>query len=107
MQNLKSTIESIGDTAEDVRLRAAESLESAAESVRAAGDRSASAIRDLTKEAGKKLDSTATFVRPCAGGSKRILGRVRSSVRRNPVVSLALASAVVLLVGFSCRPSAR
>jgi ElaB/YqjD/DUF883 family membrane-anchored ribosome-binding protein len=89
-----SNIKSLEDKADDVRKRAAESLESAADSVRAAAN-----------DAGKKLHSTAAFVRPGARREK-LLG-LRNSIRRNPMKSLAVATAVGIVAGFTCRASTR
>ena len=83
MTSLRSNLKSIGTKTDEVRTRTAESLESAAES----------------------LDSTATRIRP--GSGSRVLGGVRSSVRRNPMGSLALATAFGLVAGFTCRASLR
>jgi ElaB/YqjD/DUF883 family membrane-anchored ribosome-binding protein len=94
MNRVMSNIKSLEDKADDVRKRAAESLESAA-----------SSVRDLGNDAGKKLHSTAAFVRPGATCEK--FGGLRSSIRRNPMRSLALATAVGVLAGFTCRASSR
>ena len=100
MNNMKS----FEDKAESVRSRTAESLESAADSVRAAGNESADAIGDLANQAGKKLDSTALYVREFPAD---LLCDLRHKVRRNPVGSLALATAIGVVAGFSWRASAR
>ena len=105
MNNLRSNLKSIESKTDDVRVRAAESLESAAASLRAAANHSAEAIHDLADGAGKKLDSTATLIRPCS--SSKMLGGLRTSVRRNPMGTIALATAVGLVAGFSCRASLR
>ncbi len=94
MNSVMSNLKSLEDKADDVRKRAAESLDSAADSVRAAA-----------ADAGKKLHSTAAFVRPCAG-RERLVG-LRNSIRRNPMKSLALATAVGVVAGFTCRSTAR
>jgi len=91
----------IEETMEEVRARAADSLESAADSVRTAGNQGASAISDLAYGAGAKLDSSAAYVRTFDG--EDILGGLRHAVRRHPVGSLALATAVGLVAGFACR----
>jgi ElaB/YqjD/DUF883 family membrane-anchored ribosome-binding protein len=101
-KNMNNT-KSFEDKADGIRERTAESLESAADSVRAAGDNSADAISGLANHAGKKLDSTATYVRAFAGG--HLLSDLRDNVRRNPVGSLTVATAVGLLAGFACRGS--
>ena len=97
--------QSFEEKAAGVRERAAESLESAADSVRAAGDEGADAIGGLANRAGQKLDSTATYVRAFPGGD--LLGDLRHNVRRNPVASLALASAIGLVAGISWRVCGR
>jgi ElaB/YqjD/DUF883 family membrane-anchored ribosome-binding protein len=96
---------SFEDQTAGVRERTAESLESAADSIRAAGDEGASTISDLANEAGEKLDSTASYVRTFAQGD--VLAGVRHTVRSNPMGSLALAAAVGLVAGFSWHASAR
>jgi hypothetical protein len=101
MNNAKS----FDNKTDNIRRRTAESLESAADSVRFAGNESAGVIGDLANEAGKKLDSTATYVRTFAGGDA--LAGLRNSIRRNPMGSLALASAVGVLAGLTCRYSGR
>jgi hypothetical protein len=75
--------------------RKAKSLESAADSVRAAGNEGASAISDLTNEAGQRLDSTATYFRGFAGGN--LLRELRHKVGQNPPGSLALAGRPLVL----------
>jgi ElaB/YqjD/DUF883 family membrane-anchored ribosome-binding protein len=111
MSTVQSNIKSFQDKADDVRKRTADTLESAADSIRAAGNESADTIHDIANGAGKKLDSTAGFVRTACVkapfGSGKILGSVRHSVRRNPVGSLAIAAAVGVVAGFSCRSSGR
>ena len=92
MNSVTSNIQSLADKADVVRERAAESLESAA-----------AAIGDLANDAGRKLNSTAAFVRPCADGEK--LSGLRNSVRRNPMGSLAIAAAFGVVAGFACRRS--
>jgi len=94
MNSVMSNINAFEDKADDVRKRAAESLESAADSVRAAA-----------ADAGKKLHSTAAFVRP--GAKRERLVGLRNSVRRNPMRSLALATAVGIVAGFTCRAASR
>ncbi len=99
MNSVISNMKSLEDKADFLRKRAAESLETAADSVRAG----AGALSDLANDAGKKLHSTAAFVRP---GSKaeKFLG-LRNSIRRNPMRSLAMATALGLLAGFTFRYS--
>jgi ElaB/YqjD/DUF883 family membrane-anchored ribosome-binding protein len=100
MSNLKSE-----DKAGDIRKRTVETLESAAESVRAAGHDGADAINNLAADAGERLDSTADYVRTFADGD--VLGNLRQTVRRNPVGSLAVASAIGLLAGITWRSSCK
>jgi ElaB/YqjD/DUF883 family membrane-anchored ribosome-binding protein len=99
MNSVTSNIQSLADKADVVRERAAESLESAAQSVRAG----AGAISDLANDAGRKLNATAAFVRPCGDGEK--LNGLRNSIRRNPMSSLVIATAVGVVAGFACRKS--
>ena len=90
-------MEDMSDKVEGVRSRVAESLESAADSVRAAADESATAINDLANQAGKKLDSSAKCVRTWGGG--RMVGSLRKKVNRKPLQSLAVALGVGLVAG--------
>jgi ElaB/YqjD/DUF883 family membrane-anchored ribosome-binding protein len=103
MNNTKS----FEDKVDGVRQHTAESLEDAADSVRAAGSESADAISDLANGAGQRLDSTATYVRTFANGE--LFRGFRHTVRRNPVGSVALATAAGLVAGLAwraaCRPS--
>jgi ElaB/YqjD/DUF883 family membrane-anchored ribosome-binding protein len=85
MNDVKTNLKSLGDKADDIRKHAADTLESAAESVRAAGNN----VRKTCVNS--------------ALGKQRMLGGFRGSVRRNPLRSLALATAVGVLAGFSCR----
>jgi ElaB/YqjD/DUF883 family membrane-anchored ribosome-binding protein len=85
----------------DVRKRTAESLESAADSVRIAGDEGAAAVSHLANGTGEKLDSTAIYVRSFAG--RDTFTSLSRAVRRNPVGSLALATAIGLVAGFAYR----
>jgi hypothetical protein len=89
---------------DDIRKRTVESFENAADSVRAAGAQTADTISDLANEAGEKLDSTALFVRDFGDD---FLGDLRHKVRRNPIGSLAVATAFGILAGFSWRGSRR
>ena len=93
--------EAIQETIQRVRGQASESLESAADSARSAVDQGATAIGDLAHEAGKKLDSTAAYVRAYDG--EDLVAGLRRAVRRRPVGSLALATAVGLIAGFAYR----
>jgi len=100
--NVTENIKSMGAKAHDIRTRAADSLESAADSVRAAGTGSAGAISGLAHGAGRKLETTASFVRPtCAKTS--FFGGFRNRIRRHPLRSLALATALGLVAGITCR----
>src|SRR5437763_16702476 len=63
MTDLKSNVKAFADKADDICRRTAESLESAADSARTAGNQGADKIHGLTDQAGKKLETTATFVR--------------------------------------------
>ena len=102
MSTVTSNIKAFGEKAEEIRQRTADSLESAADTVRGAGNESAEAITGFTGEAARKLHSTAAIVRnPCL--QNRLLSGVRSGIRRHPVKSLALAAAFGLVAGFTCR----
>ena len=85
--------------------KTSDSLESAADSVRAVGTEGADAITGLANDAAKKLDTTATYVREIS--QTDMLAGLRSQVRKTPVRSLAVAAAVGLVAGFSYRMSAR
>ena len=93
-----NTVENTIDTA---RRRTADTLESAADSVRSAGDQGASAISDVANNAGDKLDSTAAFVR--ALPARGTIAGLRQTVRRNPMGSLLFATAVGIVAGIACR----
>jgi ElaB/YqjD/DUF883 family membrane-anchored ribosome-binding protein len=103
MTNIESKKKSFEEQAQGVRATVADTLESAADSVRSAADDSIHKINDLANEAEKKLDSTASCVRSWAGGN--LLGGLRKKVNRNPVRSLALAAAIGLLAGVSWKTS--
>ena len=101
------------DMTDTVLNRAAESLESAADSVRSAGDQAADSVRTaghqgaaaingLANDAGERLDSTANSVR-----TFDMFGEVKRAVRHKPFESLALATAVGLVAGFSLRRSGK
>jgi hypothetical protein len=85
------------------RHRTAESLESAADSIRSAEHRGANAINDLAHEAGDKLDSTASRVR--GFGARKLGGNLRLAIRRHPFGSLALAATLGVAAGYSCSRS--
>ena len=97
-----TNLQSIEDKAEDLRKRTASKLESAADTVRTAAHQSADTITGIADDAGKKLDSTAAFIRKTCF-QETMLGGFRKSVRRNPMTSLAVATAVGLVAGFTCR----
>ena len=110
-KELMNTQTSHEDMTDTVRGRAADSLESAAHSVRSAGDQaadsvrsagrqSAAAINDLANDAGEKLDSTATTVR-----TFDMVSEMKRAVRHRPLEYLAVATAVGLIVGLSLRRS--
>jgi ElaB/YqjD/DUF883 family membrane-anchored ribosome-binding protein len=115
-----------------VRQQAAESLESAADTVRDAGNQGATVISNVAKGARKKLDTTADTVRDAgaqgvdainhvakeaekhldsAAAYVRSLERedliadLRRAVQRHPVRTLALAATVGLIAGLTCRRS--
>ncbi len=84
-----------------VREQTAESLESAADSVRSAGKHGAAALSDLANGAGGKLDTTAAYVRAFEG--EDLVTELRHTIRRHPIASLALGAAIGLIAGFVCR----
>ncbi len=101
MNNMKAFEERV----DSMRMNTAEKLESAADSVRAAGTESAKSIGDLANGAGQKLDATAGQVR--AFRQTDLLAGLVQTVRRNPMGSLVIASAVGLIAGFSFRGACR
>ena|SRR3569623_1999920 len=106
MNTVASNLKAISEKAEEIRDRAAHSLENAADSIRTAGSHSADTITGLTGQAGRKLDSTAAMVRnPCL--RSRAMTGVRGAIRRNPMLSLGVAAMVGLVAGFSCRAACR
>jgi len=107
MNTVASNLKAISERAEEIRDRAAHSLESAADTIRSAGNHSADAITGLTGEAGRKLDSTAAIVRTPSCLRARAMNGVRGAIRRNPMRCLAVAAAIGLVAGFSCRAAYR
>ncbi|HVW08971.1 MAG TPA: hypothetical protein VHC90_10330 [Bryobacteraceae bacterium] len=106
MNSVASNLKAISDRAEEIRERAAHSLENAAESIRGAGNQSADTITNFTNEAGRRLDTTASIVRkPCL--RSRAMTGFRGAIRRKPMRSLALAVAIGIVAGFSCRAACR
>jgi|SwirhisoilCB1_FD_contig_111_358992_length_1395_multi_4_in_0_out_0_2 ElaB/YqjD/DUF883 family membrane-anchored ribosome-binding protein len=106
MNTVASNLKAISEKAEEIRDRAAHSLENAADTIRTAGSHSADTITGLTGEAGRKLDSTAAMVRnPCL--RSRAMNGFRGAIRRNPLRFLAVAAAVGVVAGFSCRAANR
>jgi ElaB/YqjD/DUF883 family membrane-anchored ribosome-binding protein len=101
MANIRANVESIGDKVDEIRTRTAEKLESAADTIRDTGCQTASTISDVTKEAGKKLDSSASFVRSCTSG--KMFSPLSNAIRKKPFQSLAIATALGLICGFTCR----
>ena len=104
MTDVKSNLKAFEEKADNLRKSAADSLAAAAESVRTAGNDSAGTIHNIADEAGRKLDSAATFARTTCVKAK-ILSGLRNSVVRNPMSSLAVATALGVVAGFSCRSS--
>jgi len=100
--NLTANARSLGSKTQEIRERAADSLESAAESVRTAGKGSAGVIHGLTNTASKKLNSTAAVVRGLCLREK-MMGSLRGTVRRNPMRSVAFAITLGLVAGFTWR----
>lgn len=106
MNSVASNLRAVSERAEEIRDRAAHSLENAADTIRGAGNQSADAITGFTNEAGRKLDSTAAVVRKPCLRSRAITG-FRGAIRRNPIGSLAIAATIGLVAGFSCRAACR
>jgi ElaB/YqjD/DUF883 family membrane-anchored ribosome-binding protein len=103
MTNIESKKKSLEEQDQGVRATVADTLESAADSVRSAANDSIHKINDLANDAEMKLDSTASCVRTWAGG--KLVGNLRSKIHRNPVGSLAVAAAIGLLAGVSWKTS--
>jgi len=105
MNNQHGVLEGVEEKMDEVRRSAADSLESAADSVRTAGGQGAGVIRNLANGAGERLDATAAYVRAFEGGEP--FTRLRLAVRRHPVGILALATAAGLAAGFLWGGSGR
>jgi ElaB/YqjD/DUF883 family membrane-anchored ribosome-binding protein len=110
MSDIQANLKSFAAKADDLRHRAADSLESAADTVRSAGAQSAGTIHDLAGQAGKKLESTASQVRKTymKTGFRRKTGFAGflSMIRRNPMRTLAFASVIgIVVAGISWRPA--
>ncbi len=95
----------MGHDEHTIRERAAENLESVADSIRAVGDDGADRIQHLAKGAGGKLDRTAKSVRDFAGGD--VFGSLKASVRRKPLECVAVAGAIGLIAGLLYRGRCR
>lgn len=89
--------ETIGEKVDNIRARTAETLESAADTMRDTAD----TISNVAKQTGKKLDSSASFVRSCTSG--KMFSPLGNAIRRKPFQSLAIATALGLICGFTCR----
>jgi hypothetical protein len=91
------TLDAFDRKIDSVRRGTAETLESAAGSVRHAGHESAAAIASLADDAGERLDSTAKYVRTFEGGDT--FANFRRAIRLHPVGSLAMATAAGVVAG--------
>ncbi len=99
MGTIRANVESIGDKVDEIRTRTAEKFESAADTIRDTGSQTASTISGMTKQAGKKLDSSASFVRSCNSG--KMLSPLSNAIRKKPFQSLAIATALGVICGFT------
>jgi ElaB/YqjD/DUF883 family membrane-anchored ribosome-binding protein len=101
MNSLLSKKGDLEDRAAEIRTKVADTLESAAQSVRAAADEGASALSDFADHASKKLDNGAASIRSFARRKTR--RSLRDKVRANPMRSLAVVVAVGLVAGITWR----
>jgi ElaB/YqjD/DUF883 family membrane-anchored ribosome-binding protein len=95
---MKNTIDGLTDKIEEVRQGAADSLESAADTVRAKAEHGLDAIDNMAQGAAQRLDATAKMVRDCSPA-----GSLRHFVRENPGAAVCVGVAVGLLAGLSLR----
>jgi len=96
--NVASNVKAFGEKLHEIRENTADTLESAADSVRSAG----TGISGFTSTASQKLESTAAFVRKTCVREK-IVSSVLDGIRRKPMQSVAVAMVFGLVAGFSCR----
>lgn len=89
--------ETMGEKVENIRTRTAETLESAADTMR----ETAATINSAAKQTGRKLDTSASFVRSCTTG--KMFTPLSNAIRKKPFQSLAIATALGLICGFTCR----
>ena len=94
-QDMRKSASTILDHA---RTGASSSLQSAASSIRAAGNQGADAIEDIAERTGQRFESASSYIDSCdAGGVMRDL---RKLVRRHPGSFLLLTAAVACSVGY-------
>lgn len=91
-------VETVAEKIDHFREGAAESLDSAAATVRSTAARGISAIDHLSEGAASRLDSTAGFIRDFSP-----VGSLRAALRRSPGLALGIGLGAGLLVGFSLR----
>lgn len=89
--------EAMAEKVDNIRTRTAETLESAADTMRD----TAETISSVAKQTGKKLDNSASFVRSCTSG--KMFTPIGNAIRKKPFQSLAIATALGLICGFTCR----
>lgn len=95
---MKNTIDGLTDKIEQVRQGAADSFESAADSVRATAEHGREAIDKVAQGAAERLDATAKVVREYSP-----VGSLRNIVRENPGIAVCVGVAVGLFAGLSLR----
>jgi ElaB/YqjD/DUF883 family membrane-anchored ribosome-binding protein len=88
-------------TLDHARQETAESLHSAASSIRRGGRQGSKAIENLAESIAKPLEGAGSYVKK--HDLKRAIGDSRQLVRRYPAESLFLAAGVGLLTGFAIR----
>jgi hypothetical protein len=93
-------VEKVAETIDHLREGAAESLDSAAATVRSTAARGISAIDNLSEGTATRLDSTAEFIREFS-----VVGSLRSLIRRSPGLALGIGVGAGLLVGLALRRS--
>jgi len=101
MNSLFSKKADLENKAAGITTKVADTLESAAQRVRATADEGASTLNDLADQAGKKLDNGATCVRSFA--HRKMRRSLRDKVRANPMRSLAAATVLALVAGITWR----
>jgi ElaB/YqjD/DUF883 family membrane-anchored ribosome-binding protein len=92
--------ENVSEKIDQARRGAAESLESAASTVRSTAAQGKDAIETLAEGAATRLDSTAKYVR-----NFRPVSSVGRTMGQNPWITFSIGIAAGILVAFSLRRS--